>query len=277
MKNLISLFFVSLFFVISLQAQNNPSTTYGVNSNPYGESGKCYAQCFIPGDTIKTTETIKIKPGYKEPKVVKGYPSTTKLEYVVKEVCSTCEFEVEKSTQVRDEKVVTKPGYWEYFTTACTYKTVYDTILIKEESVKYKIHPAVFEAETVKLANGGQIEEGICIPAVTKTEIRTVEIEEACTEIEVADYIWEDEEFTYEVQAASTIASGYWNRSLQMHHHSRIPQQRVGRHDAPEVHSGGLHGAARRAGAAAPGEPDSVPRRVRTRASVASAYHGCEG
>jgi ribosomal protein S27E len=47
-----------------------------------------------------------------------------------------------------------------------------------------------------------------------------------------------------------------------------------GRHHTPEVHAGRLHGAARSAGAAAPGESDSVSRRIRTGASLAQMDHG---
>ena len=199
MKKLSFLFSLAVLFVtLSVQAQNHP-TNYG----PEGDSGKCYAQCLIPGDTVKVTEQVKIKPGYKEPYVVEGYPSTTPVTYTVKEECTTCEFSEEKSTKTETRDVVVRPGYWEYFTTPCEYMTVIDTVLVKEGSVKYKIYDPKFEKGEQGVAISGRIEEGICTPAVTSTEKRTVEIEEACVDIEVADYLWEDEIFEIEVQAAT--------------------------------------------------------------------------
>lgn len=197
MKKLGFLLLFSLFYTaITAQPQ-----IYGTYSNPEGESGKCFGLCLIPGDTLKHTETILIKPGWKEASVVKPYPSTVDITYTVKEPCTTCDFTEEKSTKTKDEEVIVKPGYWKYITTPCVWETVYDTIVIKEEVVKYIITEPEFKDDFVTLRIDGTTEEGRCIPAETGTEVRTVEIEEECTKIEVANYTWQDEEFYIEVAA----------------------------------------------------------------------------
>ncbi len=173
------------------------STYYSVGD----ESGKCFGLCLIPGDTLKETDRVQIKPGWKEATVVEPYPSTVDITYTVKEPCTTCEFSEETSTKTKEEEVVAKPGYWKYFTTPCVWETVYDTIVVKEEVVKYIITDPELEDDKISLTIEGINEEGRCIPAQTGTETRTVEIAEECTKIEVADYIWQDEEFFIEVAA----------------------------------------------------------------------------
>ena len=199
MKNLGFVFLFSLFVTtVTAQAQS-----YGSYASLEGESGKCYAQCLIPGDTTITTETIEVKPGWHAPKVIEGYAPTTPITYTVKEECSTCAFEEKRTTKTDEEVVLIKPGYWKYTTTPCVWETVYDTIVVKEETVKYILTDPEFKDDQVRLTIEGTFEEGICIPAVTGTETRTVEIKAECVDVEVAEYEWEDEAYYIEVAAAT--------------------------------------------------------------------------
>ena len=202
MKNLSIVFLLCMLCTATFQAQNYPPNYQRDYSSNYGtedEPEKCYAQCLIPGDTLSTTDTIEIKPACIIPTVQEGYPSTEQVTYMIKEECTTCNFEVEKTSLDVVDIVVVKPGYWEYITTPCVYETVTDSILVREGSVKYEVTPPSFEQGIISIPTGGVIEEGICTPAKTKKEKRTVEIEEECVKIEVSDYIWEDETFEIEV------------------------------------------------------------------------------
>lgn len=171
----------------------------------YAESSKCYGQCLIPGDVIKTTEKVEIKPGWKSATVSEIYPSTVEVPYITKEACSTCNFKEENSVKTEEVEVIIKPGYWKYTTTPCVWKTVYDTIVVREKSVKYEITDPTFKSDKESLYISGVIEEGVCTPAVQEKVKKTVVVAEACTKIEVADYIWEDETFTVEVKAPTQI------------------------------------------------------------------------
>lgn len=201
MKKLNCIFLVCLF-AASLSAQPN-SYGYGKNEPP-NEPGKCFAQCLMPGDTTTSTKTVKIKDEWNEVTVIGPKKGTQEVTYVSREECTTCEFTTEKTKKEETFTVVIKDGYTYYETTPCNYVTVYDTIITKEASFKYVITDPVFKKDKRMVGLSGRIEEGICTKAKLGTGVETVEIKEACTDIEVADYIWDDEVFFEEVKGPTT-------------------------------------------------------------------------
>ncbi|MBX2872140.1 MAG: peptidoglycan-binding protein [Saprospiraceae bacterium] len=187
----------ALLIVCTATAQT-PKGGYGP---PPSESGKCYAQCLIPGNTRTTKDSLEVKPAWTIPTVVTPAPRTTQTTYTIKEACSTCSFTSEESIVKNEEDVTIVPGYWEYTTTPARWTTVYDTIITRPEEVSYKVYDPKFKDGKHGMGISGRIEKGICRPAKTGNEKREVVIKEACTKMEVADYIWEDETVFVQVKA----------------------------------------------------------------------------
>lgn len=187
MKNSIFLFLFNLVFIASFAQPQ----TYGYQP-PESESG-CYAQCVLPGDTIKTTEVCEVKPKWVVPSVNPGYPLQETITYPVVEACTTCEVYTAIGDKFKEEIVMIEPGYCEYVTIPCVWVEVTDSVLIQEESWAYEPVAPDFGTDTVTVTLEGEDKLVECIPAVRGREERQIEIEEACETVDVREYEWQTE------------------------------------------------------------------------------------